>query len=87
MWQPGQSCSTETGSTAQEENWNDETALASEMAETMSSWGSEATAQFVVNSKFATKLMETKATKDFPCRDKVTKRRFWQKLLYKAFAL
>lgn len=47
------------------ERINDETALASEMTERISSWGTEATAQFGANSKFATKLMETKLQRTF----------------------
>lgn len=47
------------------EGINDGTALASEMAEIISSWGSEGTVQFAANSKFATKLTETKLQRTF----------------------
>lgn len=46
------------------ERINDETALASEMAETISSWGSEATLHFAAKSK-GHKMTETKPQRNF----------------------
>lgn len=68
------------------ERIKDETALASEMAETMRYWGSEAAVHFVAKSK-GHQIEGNKATRDFPCRDKVIKERFWQRFLYKALAI
>lgn len=63
------------------EKINSETALASEMAQTKNSWGSEATVHFVANSK-GHQVDGNKATKDFSFRDKVIKKRLWQRFLY-----
>lgn len=68
------------------ERINSETALASEIAQTISAWASEATVYFMADSK-GHQVDGNKATKDFSFRDKVIKKRLWQRFLYYAFVI